>query len=259
MGDSGPMSTLHVSRPSEGVVLLEIDNPPANALGSGMRAKMTALLAELEADLSVRAVVLTGRGRTFCTGDDLREAAAHGAVSPAAVADFNAMLDRIETFRAPIVAAVNGHCVGGGLEVALCCDIRVASTQAVFTAAGVNVGLMASAWRLPRMIGQAAAKMMLLTGLPVSGEGAVANGLASEVLEPDALIPRAIELATRIASRAPLSVEATKRIAGRAMDMDREEAGRAVLAEIEVLSASEDHAGAVAAFAERRDPEFRRR
>jgi enoyl-CoA hydratase len=253
------MSALHVSCPAEGVVLLEIDNPPANALGAGMRAKMTALLAELEADLSVRAVVLTGRGRTFCTGDDLREASAHGAVSPKAVADFNAMLDRIETFRAPIIAAVNGHCVGGGLEVALCCDIRLASTQAVFTAAGVNVGLMASAWRLPRMIGQGPAKMMLLTGLPVSGEGAMANGLASELLEPDALIPRAIELATRIASRAPLSVEATKRIAGRAMDLGREEANRAVLAEIEALSASEDHAGAVAAFAERRDPEFRRR
>jgi len=250
---------LRLTRPAEGVVLVEIDNPPANALGSAMRAKMMALLDELEADLSVRAVVLTGRGKAFCTGDDLREAAAHGAVSPKAVADFNAMLDRLESFRAPIVAAVNGHCIGGGLEVALCCDIRLASTAASFTAAGVNVGLMASAYRLPRVIGVAPAKVMLLTGLPVSGEAALKNGLVTEVYEPDALLNAAIALASRIASRAPLSIEATKRIAGRALDMDREEASQAVMAEIEMLSASEDHAGAVAAFAERREPAFRRR
>jgi enoyl-CoA hydratase len=253
------VSALHLSRPAEGVALVEIDNPPANALGSAMRARMTALLEALEADLSVRAVVLTGRGKTFCTGDDLREAAAHGAVSPRAVADFNAMLDRLEAFRAPIVAAVNGHCVGGGLEVALSCDIRLASTAASFTAAGVNVGLMASAYRLPRVIGVAAAKAMLLTGLPVSGEAALASGLVTAVHEPQGLIEAAIALASRIASRAPLSVEATKRIAGRAVDMDPARAAEAMAAEIAVLSASEDHAGAVAAFAERREPTFRRR
>lgn len=253
------MSALHITRPAEGVALVEIDNPPANALGAAMRASMTALLDELEADLSVRAVVLTGRGKAFCTGDDLREAAARGHVSPQAVAHFNAMLDRMERFRAPLVAAVNGHCVGGGLEVALCCDIRLASTQAVFTAAGVNVGLMASAYRLPRVIGVAKASAMLLTGLPVSGEEALANGLVTAVHGPEALLEAAMVLATRMASRAPLSIEATKRIASRALDMDAAEADRAVMAEIEVLSASEDHAGAVAAFAERREPTFKRR
>lgn len=253
------MSALHQSRPAEGVVLVEIDNPPANALGQAMRAKMVALLDELEADTSVRAVVLTGRGKTFCTGDDLREAAANGRVTPQAVAEFNAMLDRLERFRAPVIAAVNGHCVGGGLEVALACDIRLASTKAVFTAAGVNVGLMASAWRLPRVIGVAPAKVMLLTGLPVDASGALANGLVSAVHEPDGLLDAALALATRIASRAPLSVEATKRTASRAMDMDAAEAARSNTEEIAVLSASEDHAGAVAAFAERRDPVFRRR
>lgn len=253
------MSALHVSRPSEGVVLIEIDNPPANALGSGMRARMVALLDELEADTSVRAVVLTGRGKTFCTGDDLREAAAKGRVTPQAVADFNAMLDRLETFRAPVIAAVNGHCIGGGLEVALCCDIRLASTKASFTAAGVNVGLMASAWRLPRVIGVANAKLMLLTGLPVEAEGALANGLVTAVHEPETLLDAALGLASRIASRAPLSVEATKRTASRAMDMDAAQAAASNAGEIAALSASEDHADAVAAFAERREPVFRRR
>ena len=253
------MSALHVTRPAEGVVLVEIDNPPANALGSAMRARMVALLDQLEADTSVRAVVLTGRGKTFCTGDDLREAAAKGRVTPRAVADFNAMLDRLERFRAPVVAAVNGHCVGGGLEIALCCDIRLASTKASFTAAGVNVGLMASAWRLPRILGVAKAKVMLLTGLPVDARGALDNGLVSDVHEPDALLDAAVALAGRIASRAPLSVEATKRVASRAIDMDPQAAAASNVEEIAILSASEDHAGAVAAFAERREPVFRRR
>jgi len=253
------MSALHQSRPAEGVVLVEIDNPPANALGAAMRAKMVALLDELERDRSVRAVVMTGRGKTFCTGDDLREAAANGRVTHHAVAGFNAMLDRLEAFRAPVIAAVNGHCVGGGLEVALACDIRLAGAKAVFTAAGVNVGLMASAWRLPRIIGVAKAKVMLLTGRPVDADGALANGLVTEVHEPEALLEAAIALATRIASRAPLSVEATKRTASRAMDMDPAQAAASNAEEIAVLSASEDHADAVAAFAERREPVFRRR
>ena len=103
------------------------------------------------------------------------------------------------------------------------------------------------------------AKAMLLTGLAISGHEALANGLVTAVHEPPALLDAAVELAARIASRAPLSIEATKRIASRALDMDAEEAAKAVAAEIDVLSASEDHAGAVAAFAERRDPTFRRR
>ena len=259
MGDSAAMSALHVTRPTQGVVLVEIDNPPANALGAAMRAKMVALLDELEADHSVRAVVLTGRGKAFCTGDDLREAAANGRVTPQAVADFNAMLDRLEAFRAPVIAAVNGHCVGGGLEVALASDIRLASTKAIFTAAGVNVGLMASAYRLPRVIGVAKAKAMLLTGLPVDADVALANGLVTEVHEPEALVEAALALASRVASRAPLSVEATKRTAGRAMDMDFVEAARSNAQEIAALSASEDHADAVVAFAERREPVFHRR
>jgi enoyl-CoA hydratase len=118
---------------------------------------------------------------------------------------------------------------------------------------------MASAWRLPRIIGVASAKVMLLTGLPVDADGALANGLVSEVHEPDALLDAAITLATRIASRAPLSVEATKRTASRAMDMDPAQAAVSNAREIAGLSASEDHADAVAAFAERRDPVFRRR
>ena len=130
------------------------------------------LLAELGADLSVRAVVVTGRGKAFCSGDDLREefeAVAGGGERGANLLDFGRLLDQLESFRAPVIAAVNGWCVGGGVELALCCDVRLASSEAKFVCAGVNVGLMASAYRLPRLIGVAQAKEMLFTGRAVRG------------------------------------------------------------------------------------------
>ena len=251
-------ATVHVSRPAEGVALIEIDNPPANALGSAVGARLVAVLDELDADLSVRAVVLAGRGRTFCTGFDLREVSG-GRVTPAAADDFNATLNRLEAFRAPVVAAVNGHAIGGGLELAVVCDIRLASTRASFAAGGVSIGLMASVYRLPRLIGESAAKAMLLTGAPTDAQTALRYNLVAAVCEPHDLLPQALALAARIASRAPLAVEGAKRMAGRALDMTVAEGGRAMSREIAALTATEDHAEAVAAFVARREPVFRRR
>jgi enoyl-CoA hydratase/carnithine racemase len=157
-----------------------------------------------------------------------------------------------------VIAQVNGHAVGGGLELALCCDIRVASLNASFIAAGVNVGLMASVFRLPRLIGVARAKRMLLTGLPTDGVTAQEWGLVTDLVEPERLEQEVLDLARRIASRAPLSVEASKRQAGMAFDHTAEEAQRAARAELDVLSKSADHKEGIAAFAERRDPKFTR-
>ena len=157
-----------------------------------------------------------------------------------------------------MIAAVNGHCLGGGLELASVCDIRIASTAASFVCSGVNVGLMASAYRLPRLIGVARAKHMLLTGLPHNARTAYEFGLVTAVHEPDQLLPEAIKLAERIASRAPLSVEAVKRSASLAPDLTPEEFAQVNNKEVSVLSHSADHHEALAAFAAKRDPVFRR-
>ena len=129
-----------------------------------------AQLDALEAEGDIRALVITGTGRAFCSGDDLKEqeaAQAHGAEArKTQLGEFAGLLDRIEGLRMPTIAAVNGFCLGGGLELSLVCDIRIASSSASFVGAGVNVGLMASVYRLPRLIGIARAKHMLLTGLP---------------------------------------------------------------------------------------------
>jgi len=254
------VSTVHFSRPAAHVALLEIDNPPMNALGRAARAALLQRLDEIETDADIRAVLLTGRGaRAFCSGDDLKEQAeAQKSKSSAHLGEFGRVLERIETYRLPVIAAINGWCLGGGLELASVCDIRIASVEAKFVCAGVNVGLMASAYRLPRLIGVARAKHMLLTGSPVDAATADKFGLVTAVHAPDTLMIEALALAERIASRAPLSVEATKRTAALAPDLSPEEAAALNAKELAVLGRSADHTEALAAFAEKREPKFRR-
>lgn len=254
---------IRLEKLGEHAALLTIDNPPANALGRDARKEFHAHLDALEADDNVRVLIVTGSGRAFCGGDDLKEqeaAQAHGAdARKTQLAEFAGLLDRIEALRMPAIAAVNGFSMGGGLELALCCDIRIASAEASFVCAGVNVGLMASVYRLPRLIGVARAKHMLLTGLPVDAETAERFGLVTAVCAPDTLLAEAAMLAERIATRAPLSVEATKRMAGMAPDLSREEEAKAAREELVKLVASADHAEALAAFREKRAPVFRRK
>ncbi|MCU1502329.1 MAG: enoyl-CoA hydratase/isomerase family protein [Ilumatobacteraceae bacterium] len=260
--------TVHVSTPGTGIVLMEIDRPPVNVMSAEMLATMHEVLVAAQHDESVRAIVLTGCGRAFCSGADLkegrREPAAGGSSAPPAaggrrsMGGFGPVFAAISASRAPVVAAVNGLCIGGGLELALCCDLRIASTNARFTAAGVNVGLMASAYRLPRLIGVARAKAMLLTGLPHDARTAEQWGVVTAVHEPDELAAAALQLAERIAGRAPLSVEATKRVVDQAPHLSPEEIDVVIADELAVLVASRDHREALAAFAAKRPPDFTR-
>lgn len=246
--------TIHFSRPAPHVALIELDLPPTNALGAAMRRLMAEGLAAIEADADTRCVVLTGRGKVFCAGNDLRELAgrAEGDLSP--ISDFNALIGQVETLRMPVIAAVNGGALGGGLDLALACDIRFAAEDASFTASGVNVGLMASVGRLPALIGTGPAKAMLLTGSPVDAATALRFGLVTALYPADRLLDEALALAGRIAGRAPLAVEAAKRFAGmnpddRALWMD---------ATLESLAGSDDHREAVTSFLEKRPPVFTR-
>ncbi|KQY96209.1 enoyl-CoA hydratase [Caulobacter sp. Root1455] len=241
---------IHVSRPTGSILLLELDAPPANALGLPLRAELARILDEIAGDSDTRAVVLTGRGGVFCAGDDLREA--HGRPADkalAAVENFNQLMDWIEALRVPTIAAIDGWCFGGGLELALACDIRLASDRAVFAASGVNIGLMASVVRLPRLIGVARAKAHLLTGAQFGPERALADGIVTAVHTPERLLPEAFHLAEWIASRAPLAVEATKRVVDGRSQVDKE---------LPALVASADHREAVAAFMAKRTTLFKR-
>lgn len=247
--------TIHFSRPTPHVALIELDLPPTNALGAAMRRLMAGGLATLEADPAVRVVVLTGRGRLFCAGNDLRELADRQPDDLSPISDFNALIGQLEALRMPVIAAVNGGALGGGLDLALACDIRLATEGASFTASGVNVGLMASVGRLPALIGAGPARAMLLTGQPVDAATALRFGLVTAVHPADRLLDEALAMAVIIAGRAPLAVEAAKRFVA----LSPAERAGAMDGALKTLADTADHREAVAAFLEKRTPVFKRR
>jgi enoyl-CoA hydratase/carnithine racemase len=212
------------------------------------RARLLDAFAAIEADRAVRAVVLTGRNGAFCTGDDLAESLARDvATQSAAILHFLDMCDRIAGCRVPVIAAVDGWCIGGGLELALAADIRLASDRASFACSAVRMGLTASAGRLAALIGESRAKPHLLTGAPFDAARALADGVVAEVHPAQALTGAALDMARTIASRAPLAVEAAKRVASGLSTTE---------AEIPGLAATADHAEARAAFIAKRPAAF---
>jgi enoyl-CoA hydratase len=259
-----PAPQVHVDRPAPGVAVLTVDSPPRNAFGIPEGEAFFAAFEPLDADPAVRCVVVTGAGRAFLAGGDLKhqltlttpEVQAAHADHPRSL---SAAMRLVEDARVPVIAAINGPVAGGGLEFALSCDIRLAAQEATFVAAGVNVGLILSWYRLPRVVGLGRAKQMLLTGSPCTAEQAERWGLVTEVYPPAALLPAAVALAERIASRAPLSVENTKACANRAFDLTREELASLQREKFLEMFATRDHEEALRAFFDRRTPSFERR
>lgn len=251
--------TIHKSSPAEHVVLIEIDNPPSNSLAEVMKGLFNKMLDDLENDKTIRALIITGRGQSFCAGDDIKEAIINTKLEGGVLNNLQAfgnILDRVEALTFPVIAAINGWCIGGGLELALCCDIRLAVDKAQFICAGVNIGLTASAYRLPRTIGMGPAKHMLLTGAPLSVAKAEAFGLVTGVYDADQLLPEAIALAKLIVSKAPLAIQATKRIANVALETNFEAAQQIQEKELPFLANSQDHKSALIAFAAKQKPIF---
>jgi len=239
---------IHTSRPEPQIVLIELDVAPANVLAMAERGRLLEAFDAVEADPSVRAVILSGRNGAFCTGDDLGESLTRDVEAQrAAILHFLAMCDRVAACRVPVIAAVDGWCIGGGLELALAADIRLCSDRAHFACSAVRMGLTASAERLTKLVGESRAKPHLLTGAPFDARRALADGIVADVLSPPALLPEALAMAQVIASRAPLAVAATKRVAS-GVSTTRDE--------IPALAASADHAEARAAFIDKRGAVF---
>lgn len=215
--------TLSVQTPHAGVVVLQLNRPERlNAINGVMLAELKQTLAILAADASVNAVVLTGAGRGFCSGIDMRN---FGPGAPEATAPaidrlrfqeaMAALPQAIRELPQPVIAAVNGPCVGAGLALCLAADIRVCSTAATFGNAAILLGLsgaeMGMSYFLPRIVGASVAADWMLTGRTVAAEEAERRGLVSELVEPSQLLDRTVEIASHIAQLAPLGVQLTKR------------------------------------------------
>jgi len=218
--------TIHKKRIETHILLLELDNPPANSLSATIKEKFLQLLEEIEADPTIRVLIITGRGTRFCVGDDLKQAMNNSSTKGKIInnlKNFSKVIDRVEALSIPTIAAINGWCIGGGLELALCCDIRIAADSSNYIAAGVNVGLTASGYRLPRIIGIGPAKRILLTGDKIDAQQALRFGLVTDLYPKEVLLENVIQLAKIIASKAPLALKATKQIANTALDLTAEE------------------------------------
>lgn len=198
---------------SHHVARITLHNPPANVLNLSVIKELDLVLSELEEDEYVRVVIVTGTGRFFCAGADINELAhlhtEHGGAEFASRGQ--ALLNRIERSDKPVLAAINGTCVGGGLELALACHIRVAVAGAMVGLPEIKLGLIpgfGGTQRLPRIVGPSKAAEMILTGKSVSAEEALRIGLLSRVVPPQELITQVEAIAASITEHGKTAVEA---------------------------------------------------
>lgn len=243
----------------DAIRVVQIDNPPVNALGATGWRELVDVFQSAAADTSVRAVVFHGGEGRFCAGADIS-----ALIHPDPDADDAEMLlavaqaaEAIRSCRVPVVAAIDGPAHGGGLEVALGCDLRLASLRATFAASGVNMGLIASVGSLAETIGDTQARRMLLTGARIDAETASSWGVVTELSE--APLAAAVSLAELIASKPPLAVEAAKAALNSARTQSRAEQSESTTNTFRALVSSDDHHEAITAFLEKRPGTFARR
>lgn len=243
----------------DGVLVATIDRPPVNALDAALLERLTAVFEQEAAAPEVRAVVLAAAGRAFVAGADIRSFAEHDpAAGPhPAIRLGNDLFNAIEAFPKVVVAAVNGACLGGGNELAMACDYRIAATGATFGQPEIRLGLVPG-WgglqRLPRLVGRGPALDLLLTGRTPGAAEARAIGLVHEVVEPDRLLPRALEVARAAGAMAPLAVAAVKERVAKGMGERQGQAIRDDAWAFEDLLGTEDGREGLRAFLEKREP-----
>jgi enoyl-CoA hydratase len=254
------MSTFVSTERRAAVALVTIDNPPMNALSAALLDELEAEIDALDADAGVRAIVLRGGGdRAFVAGADikefpaLRETASEGG-SARGIQRLGHRMDAADT---PFVAAIHGYCLGGGLELAMCCDVRVCADNATLGQPEIQLGLIpggGGTQRLPRLVGQGRAMFLNLTGDFIDAETAYAWGLVERVVSAAELEDAAVAIADRIASRSPHAVAVLRELARTTRDLPLEEGLRREADGFVRCLRSADGAEGVAAFIEKRPP-----
>jgi len=245
---------------ADGVATITISRPQAlNALNSQFFREMDAMVAELKARGDVKVVIITGEGKAFVAGADIAEMAGK---SQAQAREFSQVGQKtfrsLELLDKPVIAAVNGFALGGGCELAMACDFRIASTKAKFGQPEVNLGLIpgyAATQRLPRLAGLGNALYLLLTAEMITAEEALRVGLVQKVVEPEALLETALAVAKTIAAKGPKAVKLAKLVARQGLLMDFE-SGCALEAQHFGDPFENEGAEGMRAFLEKRPPKW---
>jgi enoyl-CoA hydratase/carnithine racemase len=246
----------------EPIAWVTLDNPPMNALGDVAKEDLCRVLDALEESKSkIRVVILTGEGKAFVAGSDipkfLRLDAEQATVQSLRT---QKLFRRVETFSRPTLCAINGYCFGAGLELAMCCDIRIASDSAILGHPEVNLGIIPGAGasqRLPRLVGLGRAKELILTGRRIKAEEALQIGLVEKVVPQESLFADAQRMAEEISVKGPLAVAAAKKVLNEGWDLGIED-GLEMESEIwGSLFGTKDQKEGARAFLEKRSPQFR--
>jgi 2-(1,2-epoxy-1,2-dihydrophenyl)acetyl-CoA isomerase len=247
---------------ADGIATITLDRPEAlNALTVPMKRDLLAAFRAVARDRAVRAVVLTGAGRAFCAGQDLKERLEPGA-TPLAVEvreRYNPIVRAMRALDQPIVGAINGVAAGAGASLAFACDLRIAAEGASFALAFGRIGLVpdtGATWFLPRLVGPAKAAELALLGEALSASDAERFGLVARVVPTEVLADEARGIAARLAGLAPQALALTKRALERTWSVDLEAALEDEAWRQGIAGATADHAEGLAAFLEKRPPRF---
>jgi enoyl-CoA hydratase len=243
------------------VALVTVDHPPVNTLHPRVAADLGRALDEIEADPEIRCVVLTGAGKMFGAGGDIDyfQTLTEAQAEPY-VLSIQAMQERLCLLRQPVIAAINGHALGGGLELALACDIRIADEQARLGFPEVGLGIIPAAGgtqRIQRLVAPGLARRLVFTGEPLGAAKAHRAGLVDGVAPHGQAVAMAVALATKIASNAPLAVAAAKRAMTLGAGLPVAEGQRLEATLFRLLVRSQDFKEGIGAFVEKRAPEYR--
>jgi enoyl-CoA hydratase/carnithine racemase len=244
------------------VGIVTIDKPPVNALSAAVIAELEAAFDELGADAGVRAVVLRGAGeRAFVAGADISEFPSLGdeVAEEGSARGIQKLADRIETFPKPVIVAIHGWCLGGGLETALACDVRVAAEDAQLGQPEIKLGLIpggGGTQRLPRVVGPGRAAWLNMSGDPIAAAQAYEWGLVERVVPREQLLDTALEMARTLAERSPHALAVLKELARETRDLPIAEGLRREAKGFARCLGSEDGKEGVAAFLEKRQPQF---
>lgn len=244
------------------VAIITINRPEKrNALNIKTREEGAALIEELRNDDSVNVVVITGAGdKAFIAGADIGEFAGRSAQMQRDVMVQRSLFNAIDTFPKPVIAMVNGYCLGGGCEIALACDIRIASETASFGQPEINLGIIpggGGSQRLTRLVGEGRAMEMILSGQIIDAKTAFEIGLVNHVVPPDQLEAKTIELANTIAEKGPIAVRLAKEAVKIASRSNLDEGLRREVDLFALCFATEDKDEGVNAFLEKRKPVFK--